>query len=144
MKAIIGQNKTQKQLKKITKIACDKCKNEFFLETVNIENAVVKINNQQLSLIYFTCPKCNNLYRVSLTDTHYFELREDLENTKKRIRRNCGSNNKEMARMLNQMVNKKLERLRNYADKLNKKFPGTFTLVVSENNHEEKSIKYLP
>ena len=125
-------------------IYCDECKHEFFLESVNIENAEVKINNQQLTLIYFTCPKCNKLYRVSLVDARYFELREDLEKTKKRIRRNHGSNNEEMHRMLNQMVNRKLERLRSHTDKLNKKFPGTFTLVVSENNHQEKSIKYLP
>ena len=125
-------------------IICDECKNEFFLESVNIKNAEVKINNQKLTLIYFTCPKCNKIYRVSLADTRYFELREDLEKIKKRIRKNHGSNNEEMHRTLNQMVNIKLERLRSHTDKLNKKFPGTFTLVVSENNHQEKSIKYLP
>lgn len=126
------------------KIKCDECKKEFSLNTVNIENAEVKINDQQLSLTYFTCPKCNKIYRVSLFDSRYFELKEDLEKTKKRIRRNHGSNNDEVARMLNNMVNKKLERLRNHTDKLNKKFPGTFTFVVSENNHEDKTIKYLP
>ena len=125
-------------------ILCDECKHEFFLNTVTIESAEVKINNQQLTLIYFTCPKCNKVYRVSLIDERYNELKEDLEKTKKRIRRNHGSNNEEMARMLNQMVYKKLERLRNHVDKLDKMFPGAFTLVVPENNHEEKSIKYLP
>lgn len=125
-------------------VRCDECNHEFSLNTVKIEQAEVKINDQQLTLIFFTCPKCNKLYRVSLTDARYFELREDLEKTKKRIRRNHGSNNEEMARVLNQMVNRKLERLRNHTDKLNKKFPGTFILEVSENNHEEKSIKYLP
>lgn len=126
------------------KIKCDDCDKEFFLNAVNIENAEVKINDQQLTLIYFTCPKCNRIYRVSLIDVRYNELKEDLEKTKKRIRKNHGSNNEEFARMLNQMVNKKLERLRNHTDKLNKMFPGTFTLVVSENNHQEKIIKYLP
>lgn len=126
------------------KIKCDDCNKEFFLNAVNIENAEVKINDQQLTLIYFTCPKCNRIYRVSLIDARYNELKEDLEKTKKRIRKNHGSNNEEFARMLNQMVNKKLERLRNHTDKLNKMFQGTFTLVVSENNHQEKTIKYLP
>lgn len=142
MKVKVKRNKNA-TIKK-TRVVCDECKHEFFLESVNIENAEVKINNQQLTLIYFTCPKCNKLYRVSLADTRYFELKEDLEKTKERIRRNHGSNNDEMASMLNQMVYKKLERLRNHTDKLNKKFQGTFILEVSENNHEEKSIKYLP
>ena len=142
MKTKIKKSKEAEAKK--TRIICDECKHEFFLETVNIENAEVKINDQQLTLIYFTCPKCNKFYRVSLADARYFELREDLEKTKKRIRRNHGSNNEEMASVLNQMVYKKLERLRIHTDKLNKKFQGTFILEVSENNHEEKSIKYLP
>ena len=135
--------KSMNNIKRAT-VYCDECKHEFSMNTVKIESAEVKINDQQLTLIFFTCPKCNKLYRVSLADARYFELREDLEKTKKRIRRNHGSNNEEMASMLNQMVNRKLERLRNHTDKLNKKFSGTFVLVVSENNHQEKSIKYLP
>lgn len=142
MKAKIRQSKNVTTER--TSVICDECKHEFFLETVNIENAEVKINDQQLTLIYFTCPKCNKLYRVSLADARYFELREDLEKAKKRIRRNHGSNNEKFASMLNQMAYKKLERLRIHTDKLNKRFSGTFTLVVSKNNHEEKIIKYLP
>jgi len=142
MKARIIRNKNT--MTEDSVVVCDKCKYEFFLKTVKIESAEVKLNNQQLALIYFTCPKCNKIYRVSLADTRYFELKEDLEKTKKRIRRNHGSNNEEMAKMLNQMVYKKLERLRNHTDKLNKMFPGTFELVVSGNNHNEKQIKYLP
>mgnify|MGYP002517037523 CR=1 FL=1 len=129
---------------KFVKVYCDECKHEFSMNSVEIQKAEVNIDNQQLTLIYFTCPKCNKLYRVTLADARYFELREDLENTKKRIRRNHGSNNEEMARMLNKMVFRKLQRLRLHTDGLNKKFPGTFTLVVSKNNHEEKFIKYLP
>lgn len=125
-------------------VHCNECNFEFSMNSVNIQNATIDINGQDLNLIYFTCPKCNKIYRVSITDARYDELREDLENTKKRIRRNHGSNNCELARLLNQMVGKKLERLRSHADKLNKKFTGTFVFVVSENNHEEKHIKYLP
>lgn len=71
-------------------------------------------------------------------------LVKDLEKIKKRIRRNHGSNNREMARMLNSMVFRKKQRLEEYVDKVNKMFPGTFTFVASENNHKERTIKYLP
>lgn len=125
-------------------VKCDECGFEFSMNTINIQEAIVKLNEQDFILGFFTCPKCNKLYRVSLFDARYFELKEDFEKTKKRIRRNHGSNNEEMARMLNQMVNKKLQRLRNHVDKLNKMFPGTFTLEVSENDHKENLIKYLP
>lgn len=125
-------------------IVCDECKHEFYLDAVGIHEAIVELNGVPVTLVYFACPKCNKIYRISIKDRRYYELVEDLEKTKKRIRRNHGSNNQEMARMLNSMVFKKKQRLEEYVDKVNKMFPGTFTFVASENNHKEQTIKYLP
>lgn len=134
------KNANQKKLK----IVCDECKHEFYLDAAGIQEAIVELNGVPVTLVYFACPKCNKIYRISIQDRRYYELVEDLEKTKKRIRRNHGSNNQEMARMLNSMVFKKKQRLEEYVDKVNKMFPGTFTFVASENNHKEKTIKYLP
>lgn len=123
-------------------IVCDECGYEFPLESVNIQEQFVKCENEWLSLIFFMCPKCNKIYRVLLKDARYEELKVDLEKTKKRIRRNQGSNNVEFARMLNNMVLKKAKRLENHCKKLLAKYNGTFTFVASENNSKE--IKYLP
>lgn len=125
-------------------ICCDECKYEFLMNSVKIDEAIIKLGGQALKLVYFTCPKCNKIYRIILKDNEYDKLVEDLEKTKKRIRKNCGSRNDEFASVLNSMVNKKHERLKNHVEKLNKKFPGTFTFVTSENNNEEKIITYLP
>ena len=125
-------------------IVCDECKHEFFLDAVEIHEAIVELNDVPVTLVYFTCPKCNKIYRISIQDRRYYELVEDLDKTKKRIRRNHGSNNQEMARMLNSMVFRKKQRLEEYVDRVNKMFPGTFTFVASENNHKEQTIKYLP
>ena len=126
-------------------IVCDECKHEFYLDAVGIHEAIVELNGVPVNLVYFACPKCNKIYRISIQDKRYYELVKDLEKTKKkRIRRNHGSNNQEMARMLNSMVFKKKQRLEEYVDKVNKMFPGTFTFVASENNHKEQTIKYLP
>lgn len=125
-------------------LRCDDCDFTFLLNAVYINEAKVEINDQMFTLIYYTCPKCNKIYRITLKDKRYEELAEDLERTKNRIRKNHGSNNDEWARVLNGMVRKKHERLRNHVDRLNKQFPGTFTFVVSENNQEDKIIKYLP
>lgn len=129
---------------KMTRVKCDECEYEFILEAVGIHEAIVELNGVSVTLVYFACPKCNKIYRISIQDRRYYELVEDLEKTKKRIRRNHGSNNQEMARMLNSMVFKKKQRLEEYVDKVNKMFPGTFTFVASENNHKEQTIKYLP
>lgn len=125
-------------------IQCDKCKYEFPLNAVKIYEANVDVNGHQMLLVYFACPKCNQIYRITLKDSRYIELQQDLEKTKKRIRKNHGSKNVEFARTLDGMVRMKVQRLRSYAKQLNGKFPGTFTFVVSENNHKEQTIQYLP
>lgn len=129
---------------KFATVYCDECKHEFSMNSVNIQEVIMNLGGQALKLVYFTCPKCNKIYRITLKDERYEELKEDLERTKMRIRKNHGSRNDEMARMLNQMVIKKHERMQNHLTRLNNKFPGTFTFVASENNHEDKIITYLP
>ena len=125
-------------------LRCDDCDYEFLLNAAYINEAKIEINEKEFTLVYFTCPKCNKIYRIILKDKRYEELAEDLVRTKNRIRKNHGSNNFELARVLDGMVRKKHERLKNYLDRLNQQFPGTFTFVVSENNQKDKVIKYLP
>ena len=125
-------------------LRCDDCNHEFLLKTDSLSEAEVEINDQKFTLVFYTCPKCNKIYRIILKDKRYEELAEDLERTKNRIRKNHGSNNIEFARVLDGMVRKKHERMKNYLDRLNQQFPGTFTFVVSENNQKDKFIKYLP
>lgn len=129
---------------KFATVYCDECKHEFSMNSVNIQEVTMNLGGQALTLVYFTCPKCNKIYRITLKDERYEELKEDLERTKTRIRKNRGSRNDEFARTLNSMVTKKHERMRNHLTRLNDKFPGTFTFVASENNHEDKIITYLP
>ena len=125
-------------------LRCDDCDFEWLLNADHINEAEVVINGQPFILVYYTCPKCKKIYRIILKDKRYEELAEDLVRTKNRIRKNHGSNNFEFARVLDNMVRKKHERLKNYISRLNKQFPGTFTFVESENNQEDKFIKYLP
>ena len=126
------------------KVKCDECEHEYLLSAVDIHEAKVELNNTPVILVYFACPKCNKIYRISIQDARYYDLKEDLEKAEKRMRRNHGNRNIAMAEMLHNMVVKKHERLKAHVDKVNKMFPGTFTFVTSENNSKEKIIKYLP
>ena len=125
-------------------IVCDECKKEFISNAIEIKESSIVLNNTNVILVYFTCPKCNKIYRVSIQDARYYDLVEDLEKTKKKIRKNHGSNNIELAKVLNNMILKKENRLRKHVETVNKMFPGTFAFVASENNPKEKVIKYLP
>lgn len=133
-----------KKVKEKVTIKCDECEHEFFLEAVGINEAIVELNGVPVTLVYFACPKCNKIYRISIQDKRYYELKEDLDKIKKRIRRLNGSKNFEMAKTLNSMVIKKHERLSTYVEAVHKAFPGEFVFVSSESNPKEKSIKYLP
>lgn len=141
----MNKNKfTNKRKQKIVTVICDGCKYEFLLNNIQLKEEKIILNNTPVNLVYFTCPNCEKIHRVSIQDARYYDLKEDLEKTKKRIRKNQGSKNIELAETLNNMVIKKHERLKAHVDKVNKMFPGTFTFEVSENNPKEKVIKYLP
>ena len=126
------------------RVECNECKYEYELNAVDIKKTKIELNGVIVDFVYFTCPKCDKIYRVSIQDARYYDLVEDLEKAKKRIRRNRGSNNEETARMLDRMVRLKHQRLKQYVDAVNEAFSGTFTFVTSENNPKEKVIKYLP
>lgn len=126
------------------KAKCDECNHEFLLNAAAIHEAKIELNNTPVILVYFACPKCDKIYRVSIQDARYYDLKEDLEKAKKRMRRNHGNKNIGMAETLHKSVIRKHERLKAHVDKVNKMFNGTFTFEVSENNPKEKVIKYLP
>lgn len=123
-------------------IVCDKCKHEFVLGQNDLLEEEVICKGSKILLIFFTCPKCNEIYKVSLEDEECALLKEDLIKTVKRIRRNFGNNDVAFSDKLNQMMLVKKERLKNYMTKLNAKYSGTFTFDTSENNKKERKIIY--
>lgn len=122
-------------------IYCNDCNYEFLLSAVEIKEADIELSGQTMTLVYFVCPHCGRLYKVAIKDERYKVLLEDLNATKARIRRCRGKKNFELASMLNNMVQKKAQRLREHMDKLNGKFTGTFVCCASENN--TTVIKYI-
>ena len=123
-------------------IVCNECKNEFFSNEINVHEATAWVNNHTVvNLIYFMCPYCKRIYPISIQDARYFDLLYDLNNTKYKIKKNFTTGNIKKANALNEMVFKKLNRLKKHEEKLKKKFSGTF-LEVSENGI--MIIKYMP
>ena len=53
---------------KMTRVKCDECEHEFILEAVGIHEAIVQLNGVPVTLVYFACPKCNKIYRISIQD----------------------------------------------------------------------------
>lgn len=141
-KNIKNINARRQNQENITK--CDKCNYEFYLKAVNIHKEKITLNNTIVDLVYFACPNCSKIYRVSIQDARYYDLAEDLEKARRRLRKSHGSNDEEKVRVLQTMVERKHKRLATYVEKVNKMFLGTFVFETSKNNPEIKTIKYLP
>lgn len=122
-------------------IVCDKCSAKFFVKSAKIEECSVEIEGNRLLLNYFTCPECNQIYRVLLVEEQkYRELVDDLLSIKNRIRRLKGKGNVQMLDKLQKMALIKKNRIQSYVSNMNHKYGGTFTFVASGNN--QKEIKY--
>ena len=129
---------------KFATVCCDECKHEFPMMSVKIQKATVNINGKEYTLSFFACPKCRRIYRIALMDQRYNELKDDLDKIRKKIRKSFGSGDVEMTKNLQIMAMRKQERMQNYVNALNGKYPGTFIFAVSENSEDNQTIKYLP
>lgn len=139
----LNRNRTRTKMHdSITK--CDNCEHEFYLKAVDIHEERILLNNVPVNLVYFACPNCDKIYRISIQDAKYYDLAEDLEKAKKRLRKVQGCGDKEKVKLLCSMVDKKHNRLANYVKKVNETFSGTFVFEASESNSNDKIIKYLP
>lgn len=125
-------------------IACDVCKNEQEMSTVKIKDSEVVISGKRLTLSFFSCPKCNKIYVVFLSDDKMKSLMDDLEETKKRLQRNNGSNNLFIVEKLTRLIKCKQEKVNKRYKELSDYYRGTFTFDTSENNVKERKIIYLP
>lgn len=124
-------------------IVCDKCSAEFLMKSVQIQECSVEIGGEKLLLDYFTCPECNQIYKVLLVEEQkYRELVDNVLSIEKRIRKWKSKGNVQMLEQLQNMALTKKKRIRSYVEAMNTKYGGTFTFKASENNRKE--IVYLP
>lgn len=120
----------------MNKMKCDKCSYEFPIESVKIQESLVDLNNIKVVLVYFMCPSCKEVYKVSIQDKRYYDLKEDFDKAEKRYRKNLNKRNREQVRILYNAMMKKKERLLNYVDAVNNAFNGKFVF-------EDGIIKYI-
>lgn len=103
-----------------------------------VNESKVNIGAKKLVLTYFACPRCRKIYRVQLKDARFFQLAADLENAKHKL-----GHSKRNLLVLQRSVLTREQRLKEHADNLNKKYPGTFTFA-SLNKDKDGKIVYLP
>ena len=125
-------------------VVCDVCSCEFLITSVDIKKCSVEVGQTKLELTYFKCPECNQVYPILLVDdpAKYQRLADDLNATKKRIRRLQGKGNVQLLNMVQNMAMAKQNRLSQYCTGVRSRYNGTFTYVASENKYEDGKIIY--
>ena len=125
-------------------VTCDKCNFRFVLTAVDIKESVVTIDGCNIRLVYLVCPKCTNIYRVSLKDNRYDRLCRDLDIANLKLHRaKEGRCSRSVLSRRYKDISRKAERLKSYTRELNERFSGTFTFLASGNKQED-DILYLP
>lgn len=131
----------EKRNKFIMLVKCDDCKSEFELHKDDIKKDIVNLDGVNVHLVYFMCPKCKRIYRVSIQDKNYYKFAKDLEKAKKKLRNYKGND----SIVINKLCVKALEKkkiLEKYVDLVNETYDGTFEVVASKNNYGGYKIIY--
>lgn len=122
-------------------VRCDECQSEFELYKNDVKKDIVNLDGVNVHLVYFMCPKCKRIYRVSIQDKNYYKFAKDLEKTKKKLRNYKGND----SIVINKLCAKALEKkkiLEKYVDLVNETYDETFEAVASKNNYGGYRIIY--
>ena len=131
----------EKENKFIMLARCDECQSEFELYKNDIKKDIINLDGVNVHLVYFMCPKCKRIYRVSIQDKNYYKFAKDLEKAKKKLRNYKGNDSV----VINKLCAKSLEKkkiLEKYVDLVNETYDGTFEVVASKNNYVGYKIIY--
>ena len=131
----------EKENKFIMLVRCDECQSEFELYKNDVKKDIINLDGVNVHLVYFMCPKCKRIYRVSIQDKNYYKFAKDLEKAKKKLRNYKGNDSV----VINKLCAKSLEKkkiLEKYVDLVNETYDGTFEVVASKNNYGGYKIIY--
>lgn len=80
-------------------IFCDVCGHEFFAKTVDIKQNDIEINGKVLSVTYFTCSNCGEIYIITILDKELKALQQEYQKQSERWVKILASNDRnEIAR----------------------------------------------
>lgn len=80
-------------------ISCDVCGYEFFAKTVDIKQNDIEINGKVLSVTYFTCSNCGEIYIITILDKELKALQQEYQKQSERWVKILASNDRnEIAR----------------------------------------------
>lgn len=99
---------------------CNACGMEFTLEKLDVTEDTLKGN--PVEVVSFTCPKCDEMYVISVRDQESAKLRDELQRAREAYRKSYDSNDESKVRRARNEVSYKKKALMNYMSSLKKKY----------------------
>ena len=120
---------------------CDECSQEWLLQSDGILEAKVENADEkdELSVRFFTCPRCGKVYVVNLFDVRLKKLLKKREVLKARLNKACEVKNVDFAFAMSKRIDKLAKRFNRHSSELSKKYNGTFTLASND-----KDLTFVP
>lgn len=100
---------------------CNECGMEFTIEHLDIDKHTMKDGNE-VEVISFTCPKCDEKFVVAVRDEESARLRDRLQSVQEKYRKSGDIKDENMARQLRNEVQYSKRSLAVYMSKLKKKY----------------------
>lgn len=99
---------------------CNACGMEFTIEKLDVTEDTLKGN--LVEVVSFTCPKCDEMYVISVRDQESAKLRDELQRAREAYRKSYDSNDESKVRRARNEVSYKKKALMNYMSSLKKKY----------------------
>lgn len=120
-------------------VVCDNCEKSFVLKSKDIKVKKVNIDDEVLSLVYFECKHCKEIFRICLHDDEYDDLRKRVEVSRNNLKDCTRFDNVDVFSMRLSLLEKDIEKLTNYIKSFENKYPGKFVYDL----HGDKKIIYV-
>lgn len=100
---------------------CNECGMEFTIERLDVDKQTMKDGNE-VEVISFTCPKCDEKFVVAVRDEESARLRDRLQSVQEKYRKSGDIKDENMVRQLRNEVQYSKRSLAVYMSKLKKKY----------------------
>ena len=100
---------------------CNNCGMEFEIEKLDLKKTTMK-NGQEVEVLSFTCPKCDDEFVVTVRDKVSAVMQKEFQRAKQAYSESYDKNNEDAMRKARREMDFKKKQMLNYMDNLKKKY----------------------
>ena len=95
-------------------VVCNKCMHQFEIKSKSIKKSEVVIDGEQLGVTWFICPKCKQVYVISIIDKHVQQLQSQYQKKRRKYEKSLDKECLAVQTKLHEAMMDKFEKLKLY------------------------------